>query len=114
MNRKYSLKSSREIDRLVARKQSVGNKYYAVYYSLSHPAQELSPLIAVSVTKKVKSAVERNYLKKVTKEIIRPQLAALSGIKMLIVVKAAARELAFSQKAEQLNYLIKKFNKEKT
>ena len=32
MNKKYSLKKSNDIEQLIKKHQSVGNKYYAIYY----------------------------------------------------------------------------------
>ena len=105
MNRKYSLKKSYDIEKLIKVKQSVGNKYYAIYYQTT--SDELLQ-IAFSISKRLKTAVQRNYEKKVLKEIFRKNLERLNNFKMLIVVKESASYLTFSEKEVQVLYLINK------
>ncbi|NLD26363.1 MAG: ribonuclease P protein component [Acholeplasmataceae bacterium] len=107
MNRKYSLKKNRDIEKLIQAKHSVGNKYYAIYY------QSGDLKIAVSPSRKIKSAVARNYEKRVAKEILRPLLPNLSGITMLLIIKNTVQELSFIEKKDQIEFLIKKIIKEK-
>ncbi|MGD9605161.1 MAG: ribonuclease P protein component [Bacilli bacterium] len=109
MNHKYSLKKNHDIEKLIKLRQSVGNKYYAIYYSSSK-----NPLaqIALSPTKRFKTAVERNYEKRVLREILREQLDDLAFYKMLIVVKITAKELSFVQKKEQIDLLLNKIKKQ--
>lgn len=110
MNRKYSLKKSHDIDKLVKNKRSVGNKYYAIYYVSS---LEKLPQIAISASKKFKTAVKKNYEKRVVKEILRPNLDLMEYLKVLIIIKNTVEGLDFNQKQDQLLYLVKKINKEK-
>lgn len=107
MNRKYSLKKNFEIEKLVRAKISVGNKYFAIYYRKNGKTE-----IAVSVSKKNGNAVERNYQKRVVKEIIRNNLSFLSGYRMLIVVKQMSKELTFEEKKENLEKLFRRIRKE--
>jgi ribonuclease P protein component len=109
MNRIYSLKSNVEIEKIVKAKQSVGNKYYAIYYQKTDGFK-----VAVSPSKRFKTAVERNYEKRVSKEILRPIIPNLSGLKLLLVIKPTVRELDFAQKKEQIIFLLNKIKKEKT
>lgn len=109
MNRKYSLKSNHEIEKLVRAKKSVGNKYYAIYYR--HKDEEI-PKIAISPTKRFKNAVERNYEKKVIKEILRENLPKLKHLMLLIVIKTPVRDLDFQEKKNQIKYLLKRIYKE--
>ena len=110
MNRKYSLKKNYEIEKLVKAKKSVGNRYYAIYYQITN---ELDPKIAISVSKRFKTAVKRNYNKRVTKEIIRKYLDGLNNLKMLIVVKDSVDKLTYKEKEGQLMYLINKILRSK-
>lgn len=109
MNRKYSLKDRRTIEQLVKGKRSVGNKFYAIYF---RKADELK--IAVSPSRKIKTAVARNYEKRLTKEILRPLLPELGNMQMLIVIKPPVLDLSFARKKEQIYYLINKVKKEIT
>ena len=107
MNRRHSLKDKRIIERLVKRRQSVGNRYYAIYFQ---EADELK--IAVSPSRKIKTAVKRNYEKRVVKEILRPMLPEVENVQMLFVIKPLAGELSFAQKQQQITHLINKIKKE--
>ncbi|MBP6885514.1 MAG: ribonuclease P protein component, partial [Bacilli bacterium] len=71
------------------------------------------PLIALSVSRKVGNAVERNYEKRVVREIIRPLLETIENYKMLIVIKDKSKELSYIEKEENINYLIKKMKTQK-
>lgn len=110
MNQKYSLKKNHEIEKLIKLRQSVGNKYYAIYFGITK-----KPLaqVAISPSKKFTTAVARNYEKRVIREIIRPQLPELGFVKMLIVIKLTAGDLSFAQKQEQINFLINKIKEQK-
>lgn len=110
MNRKYSLKKNYEIEKLVKAKKSVGNRYYAIYYQVT---TEVEPKIAFSVSKRFKTAVRRNYHKRVTKEIFRKNFIKLNNLKMLIVVKESVDKLTFQEKEGQLKFLINKILRSK-
>jgi ribonuclease P protein component len=109
MNRKYSFKKNHEIDKLVKLKQSVGNKYYAIYFMRN---KETTPQIAITASKRFKNAVERNYEKRVVKEILRNHLNKIENFKLLIVIKTTVQELNMVQKKDQVLYLLKKLTKE--
>lgn len=108
MNRKYSLRKNKDIEQLVKYRVSVGNKYYAIYYH-RHCGEAQ---IAFSVSKKNGNAVERNYQKRVVKEIIRNNIDSLNNYQMLIVVKPLSKDLSFNEKKENLEHLFKKIRKE--
>ena len=103
MNKQYILKKNHDIDSLVRIKQSVGNTYYAIYYRKSDSLQ-----IVVSVSKKLGKAVERNYQKRVMKELLRKNIGLLPCIKMLLVVKNNSLNLNYEQKEKELIKLIRK------
>ena len=109
MNKSYILKENHVISNLVKRKKSVGSKYYAIYYNQNNTFK-----IAFSISKKYGKAFERNYGKRVTKEIIRNLLK--QGViskdmeyKMLFVIKPSSKELTFEEKEKQIKYVIKQF-----
>ncbi|MBO7085839.1 MAG: ribonuclease P protein component [Bacilli bacterium] len=104
MNQKYVLKHNEDIEKLVSKKNSVGNKYYAIYYDICNEAK-----IAVSVSKKCGSSPARNYEKRVVREIVRTNLFdKLTGLQCLIVIKSNATELSFDLKKKEIEQLFNK------
>jgi ribonuclease P protein component len=105
MNHKYSLKKNHDIEKLVKMRRSVGNKYYAIYY-----AQTKNPIpqFAISPSRQFKTAVERNYEKRVMREILRNKLLEFSYVRLLIVIKTTSSELTFIEKTAQMELLFKK------
>lgn len=103
MNRKFSLRKNNDIGAVVRAKQSVGNRYYAIYYKKN---TENKTQVAVSVSKKLGNAVARNYEKRVIREIIRELIPLLPNLSVVIVIKKNAEALTFVQKQEQIKKLI--------
>ena len=103
MNKKYSLKKSHDIEKLIKKKQSVGSKYYVIYYSFSDETQ-----IAISISKKIGKAVIRNYNKRVIREIIRNNIVSFEGLTCLIVIKEKSTELNYTEKSVEILRLLNK------
>ena len=108
MNKNYTLKKSYEIEKLVKKKQSVGNRNYAIYFEKSETTK-----IAISVSKKLGKAHMRNYQKRVVREIIRTNLDKFECLTCLIVVKASSIELDFTSKRLELLKLVDKIRGDK-
>jgi len=104
MNKKYSLKKNKDIEKLVHMKKSVGNKFYSIYYLINNK----EPRIAISASKKLGNAVSRNYEKRVIREIVRPLLNNIGGYDLLIVIKSTAPNLSFEEKKGHVEYLLNK------
>lgn len=107
MNRKYSLKKSKDIDRVYHLKNSIGNSYYAIYLG---PCINNQLRIAISISKRCGNAVVRNHEKRIAREILRPQIANFIKRDYLVVIKPKAVELSFTEKREQINNLLSKKN----
>jgi len=110
MNRKYSLKKSFEIAELLKQKRSVGDHYYIIYY-IFHDQEPFQ--IAISISKKIRTVVEKNYEKRVIREILRSDLPLLKGMKILVIAKASVKKISFTEKKNRLLKLIRRINKEK-
>ena len=104
MNKDYILKANHEIEELLKDKNSVGSKYYAVYYKKDAGDTK----IAISVSKRLGKANVRNYQKRITKEILREMMPILEGFRMLIVVKTNSMDLSYEEKKMQLKYVLDK------
>lgn len=111
MKRKYSLKRNQDIEKVVKSKNSVGNKYYSIYYL---PNNRNKPQIALSVSKKFGIAVSRNYEKRLVRSILREHLATLPNYSFLIIIKKPVNQLNYHEKKSQINYLLNQiFKREK-
>ena len=105
MNQKYILKHNEDIEKLVNKKSSVGNKFYAIYFDES----ENDTKVAISISKKCGSSPMRNYEKRVVREIIRTcELERLKGFKCLFVIKKEALNLSYDAKKLEIDRLISK------
>ena len=107
MNKEYSLKKSYEIERLIKLKQSVGNKYYVIYYDYNDKTK-----VAYSINKKVGKAHIRNYNKRITREIVRNNFDLVKDLKILIVIKEKSTELNYIEKEKEITMLLKQIRKE--
>ena len=74
MKKEYRLKDSDKIGLIVKKRQRIASEYFTIYYQT---ATELK--IAVVAGKKIGNSVERNYNKRVIREIIRPYLEELKN-----------------------------------
>lgn len=106
MNHNYTLKKNQEIEKIVKLHQSVGNKYYAIYYKTSNETK-----VAISVSKKLGTAVFRNYQKRVMREILRMNFDLLKNKEILIVVKVNSVALSFEQRNKEITKLLELINR---
>ena len=108
MNKKYSLKKSHDIEQLIKKKQSVGHRFFVIYYDYSEEIK-----IAISISKKVGKAVVRNYNKRVIREIVRANLELFEGLTCLIVIKEKSTELNYTEKSVEILKLLNKIKGDK-
>lgn len=103
MNKQYIIKSNDEIKAIISKRKSVGSSFYAIYFKKSTDFK-----LCVTVSKKIGNAVERNYQKRVVKEIIRKQMDKIRNVNLIIVVKQNSISLSFVDKEKEITRLIKK------
>ena len=108
MQKQYRLKRNEEIGRVVQKRICARGLYYTVYYQKSDKVE-----IAFSVSKKYGNAVERNYAKRVIREICRDKVEFLPCVKFVIVVKKEAKNSEILKKdlLKQIDYICYKEKK---
>lgn len=105
MKKKYRLKRNHEIAAVVQKRIKVAGKHYTIYYQ----KRENGVKIAISVGKKYGNAVERNYAKRVVREIVRPYLTILPSYSLVIVIKDVSKNISFEEKKKSLEYTLNVF-----
>ena len=90
MQKQYRLKDNNIIGSVVKRRVCARGTFYNVYFQKSDKLA-----IAFSVSKKYGKAVERNYAKRVMREICRDKVEFLPCVKFVIVVKKEAKNADF-------------------
>ena len=104
MPRSYSLSKKRDFDTLFKTGKRINSKYFSIVYS---PSKELK--LAFIISKKVsKNAVDRNYSRRVIKEIIRKKFIPSNNqsVNIAIVCKVNLRLIEFSTIEDQLVNLL--------
>jgi ribonuclease P protein component len=94
LKKKYRIKKSSEIQKLIQKRKTVSNSYFVMYYFKNHEIDNLR--YALSVPKKYGNAVQRNLMKRRLREIIKVNNFD-KDFDFFIVVKPKTRELSFDQ-----------------
>ena len=106
INKEYSIKKSQEIDRIINNKNSVGNKYFAIYKMDNNETSHFR--FSLSIGKKYGIAVERNLMKRRIREIIRKNIYLMKKLDYVFVIKPLSKELNFNEIEKNIIYLLKK------
>jgi len=102
MEKAYRVKKNTEIEKIIRKKESVGDGFFVIYKSENVQTGHFR--FAVSVSKKYGIAVERNQIKRRVREIVAA--AHFQGrYDFLIVVKTVAKKLDFNEMQTDLNKL---------
>lgn len=107
MKKEYRIKKSDEIQQIIKNRQTVGNKYFVLYFKKNHEIKNFR--YALSVPKKYGNAVKRNLMKRRLREIIKVN-TFIDDFDFFIVVKPLANHLVFNQIKEMLEKLFAKAN----
>ncbi len=103
MKKKYRLKKSHEIAAVVQQRIKITEKHYTIYYTKRDDGIK----IAISAGKKYGNAVERNYAKRVVREILRLHLQKLPSYSLVVVVKDVSKDASFDEKKKSLEKALK-------
>lgn len=107
MKKKFRIKKSQEIQKVIQAKITVGNRYFILYYMKNHDYDHFR--CALSVPKKYGNAVERNLLKRRIREIVRANTFK-NEYDFFIVARTNAKSLKFSDIKENLEKLFAQAN----
>jgi ribonuclease P protein component len=107
MKKEYRVKSTDEIESIIKKRQSKGNKYFVLYKNENHDNKHFR--FAVSVSKKFGNAVKRNKIKRQVREIISKK-DIIDHYDIFIVVKNGANSLTFTEIKNSIEWLITKQN----
>lgn len=107
MKKEYRIKKSDEIQRLIRRRKTVGDRYFVLYHYKNH--ENVNFRYALSVPKKYGNAVHRNLMKRRLREIIKDNNFD-NNCEFFIVVKPKAKNLSFSEIKNLLEKLFVRAN----
>ncbi len=106
INKEYSIKKSQEIEKIIKHKNSVGNRYFAIYTMENNETTHFR--FSLSIGKKYGIAVERNLMKRRLREIIRKNINLMKNLDYVFVIKPLSKELDFLEIEKNIIYLLKK------
>lgn len=110
MNKRYILKKNYDIEKLINKRVSVGDQYYAIYYN---EIQNDTPKIAISISKHLGNAVLRNHEKRVHREILRTVISEMNNLELLLIIKRKSLLLNYDDKVKDVKRLIGIINKKR-
>lgn len=102
------IKNSKEFKKIYNHQNSFANKFFVIYILKN---QINKARFGYSISKKVGTAVERNRIRRILKEICRLNMAVFEpGFDYVIIVRPYAKNITFKEAEEyllKLNYFLK-------
>jgi ribonuclease P protein component len=105
MKKAYRVKKNTEIEKIIKKKDSVGDGFFVVYKAENLTTGHFR--FAVSVSKKYGIAVERNLIKRRVREVVTAN-RFLNKYDFIIIIKVASKKLNFQEISTDLNKLFAK------
>ena len=107
MEKQFRIKRNEEIGEIVKLKQRVYSDNLIIYYRKTDGNLRL----AISVSKKYGDAVERNYAKRLIREVSRMVIHKYSNLDLIIVVRNDLRKVDFQELIQEMDKSLIKINK---
>lgn len=104
MKKEYHIKKSTEIEEIIKKRQTVGNKYFIIYKNENSETSHFR--FAVSVGKKIGNAVVRNYEKRKIRNVFQELKDSIITIDLFVVEKPDALTLSYAEMKHKLEVLL--------
>ena len=108
MKKQYRIKKSEDIEQIIKKKTSVGNKNYIIYIMKNSEAKHFR--LAMSVSKKIGNAVVRNRQKRLIKQVITQHKNEILPFDIFVIARANVINLTFDEVESNIIYLLNKAN----
>lgn len=108
MKKEYRIKKSKDIETILRKKRSSGNKYYIIYVEKNYETKHFR--LAMSVSKKIGNAVVRNRLKRQIKNIIQQNQSKIKNYNVFIIARKDCISLSHNERVVQITKLLKKLD----
>ncbi len=108
MKKEYRIKKSKEIETILRKKRSSGNKHYIIYVTQNHETNHFR--LAMSVSKKIGNAVVRNRLKRQIKNIVQQNTSHLKNYNIFIIARADCKDISHKERVDSITRLLKKLD----
>ncbi len=105
MKKELRIKKSSEIESVLKKRESVGNKYFAIYKKENEYSHYR---VALSVGKKFGNAVHRNEMKRRLRYIVNEHNELLVDYDIFIIVKPLCKELSYAEIRKHIIFLLRK------
>ena len=108
MKKKYRIKKSEDIEKVLKKKCSVGNKNYIIYIMKNSEAKHFR--LAMSVSKKIGNAVIRNRQKRLIKQAVNRIKLEILPYDIFVIARNNSINLTYQEIESNIVYLLKKIN----
>ena len=106
MKKQYRIKKSEDIEQVLKKKNSVGNKNYIIYTMKDSEANHFR--LAMSVSKKLGNAVVRNHQKRLIRQVFTKYKSEIQSFDIFVIARHNSINLTYSEVESNIAYLIKK------
>lgn len=106
MKKRYRIKKSEDIEQIIKKKTSVGNKNYIIYIMKNSEAKHFR--LAMSVSKKLGNAVVRNHQKRLIRQVFTKYKSEIQSFDIFVIARHNSINLTYSEVESNIAYLIKK------
>ena len=108
MKKQYRIKKSEDIEQVLKKKNSVGNKNYIIYIMKNSEAKNFR--LAMSVSKKLGNAVVRNRQKRLIRQSFNKFKTQILPFDIFVIARMNSILLTYSEVESNIAYLLKKID----